>query len=89
MPQPHIIILNGVGSVGKSSTAQALQAITLKPFLHVAMDTFIDMPPQGMFERGDREAGLARWQYDRVHKDLIYDLEKKKIGVILREKIDD
>ena len=26
-------------------------------------------------ERGDRLIGLARWQYDRVHKDMRYDLE--------------
>ena len=28
-PRPQVIILNGIGSVGKSSTARALQAITL------------------------------------------------------------
>jgi chloramphenicol 3-O phosphotransferase len=26
-------------------------------------------------ERGDREIGLARWQHDRVHRDITYDLE--------------
>jgi len=26
-------------------------------------------------QRGDRMIGLARWQYDRVHKNLTYDLE--------------
>jgi chloramphenicol 3-O phosphotransferase len=26
-------------------------------------------------QRGDRMIGLARWQYDRVHKDMTYDLE--------------
>ncbi len=25
--------------------------------------------------RGDRMPGLARWQFDRVHRDMIYDLE--------------
>ncbi len=25
--------------------------------------------------RGDREIGLARWQYERVHRDKVYDLE--------------
>jgi chloramphenicol 3-O phosphotransferase len=162
--RPHVIILNGVSSVGKSSTAQALQTITAEPFLHVAMDAFLDMLPAKMFgdpegyvfetiqdhgkpsvvirtgpvferamkgmrhaiaamvaqgnsivvddvmigqgeereyrtllsrfdvrlvgllaplevlearerERGDREIGLARWQYDRVHRDITYDLE--------------
>jgi len=160
----QIVILNGVGSVGKSSTAKALQAITSKPFLHVAMDAFLDMLPEAMlshpeglmFEasrdngkpiitvrsgpilervmrgrrhaiaaladqgnnlivdevmigpqkaqeyrkllqchdlyvvgliapldvleereraRGDREIGLARGQYDLVHRDMVYDLE--------------
>ena len=163
-PRPTVIILNGVGSVGKSSTAKALQAMTTEPFLHVAMDAFVDMLPQGMFghpdgmtfettqddgkpsvlirtgpvmdramkgmrhaisamaaqgnnlvvddvmmgrgeeleyrrllsrfnvhlvgllapldvlearerQRGDRVIGLARWQFDRVHRDRDYDLE--------------
>lgn len=160
---PHVIILNGIGSVGKSSTAKALQAIAAKPFLHVAMDAFLDMLPERMFghpeglifeaarnsgkpsiiiktgpvaaramqgmrhaiaamaaqgndlvvdevmtedtpvleyrallaqfdvrfvglfaplnvlearerQRGNREIGLARWQYDRVHHHTTYDL---------------
>ena len=162
--RPHVIILNGVGSVGKSSTARALQAITSEPFLHVAMDAFLDMLPPvmlghpdglifeaaqdqgrpsiairtghvlertmrgmrhavaamaaqgnnlvvddvmtredqdreyrallsgfgvrlvGLFapldilearerQRGDREIGLARWQFERVHRGKTYDLE--------------
>lgn len=162
--RPHVIVLNGVGSVGKSSTARALQAITAEPFLHVAMDAFLDMLPAsllghpdglvfetiqdqgrpsvavrtgpvldramrgmrhavasmatqgnnlivdnvmirdgqdreyrallsgfnvrlvGLFapldvlearerQRGDREIGLARWQYERVHRGKFYDLE--------------
>lgn len=162
--RPCVIILNGVGSVGKSATARALQGITVRPFLHVAMDAFIDMLPERMighpdgliFEtiqdqgkpsivirtgpvmaramqgmrhaiaamaaqgnnlivdevmigggpaqeyrrllsmcdvrfvglfaplgvleareraRGDRAIGLARWQYDRIHRDMTYDLE--------------
>jgi chloramphenicol 3-O phosphotransferase len=160
----RIVFLNGVGSAGKSAIAKALQAIANEPFLHVAMDAFLEMLPKGMlghpdgivfetvedagkplviirtgavadrafrgmrhaiaamaaegnnlivdevlagsgraaeyaevlspFEvfwvgvfasldilemrerrRGDRMIGLARWQYDRVHKDIAYDLE--------------
>lgn len=163
-PLPQVIILNGIGSVGKSATAKALQAIAAKPFLHVAMDVFLDMLPEKVFghpdglvfetmqdggkpiiairsgpvlqramrgmryavaamaaqgnnlivdevmieaqtvqeyrdllqafdlrlvglfapldvletrerARGDRQVGLARWQYDRVHRDVTYDLE--------------
>lgn len=158
---PVIILLNGIGSVGKSSTARALQSIARTPLLHVAMDTFIDMlpekylshpegllfqrtPDQGIAihsgpilhralagmrhaivalaeqgnamvldevltapdqaeayktllapyrlhfvalhaplavlearekSRGDRELGLARWQWGRVHQGVAYDLE--------------
>lgn len=160
---PRIILLNGVGSVGKSSIAKALQTIAREPFLHVAMDAFLEMLPEALwghpdgivFEtvqeggkpsviirsgpaaerlldgmrqaiaamarqgnnlivddvlldgnnaayeaalagldvlrvgvfapleilearevaRRDRMIGLARWQFDRVHKDMTYDLE--------------
>ncbi len=41
----RIVLLNGAGSAGKSSIAKALQGITSDPFLHVAMDTFLDMLP--------------------------------------------
>jgi chloramphenicol 3-O phosphotransferase len=49
----QIIILNGVGSVGKSSTAKALQEIAETPFLHVQMDAFLDMLPAAMFGHPD------------------------------------
>ena len=165
MPErPYVIILNGVGSVGKTSTARALQDVVAKPFLHVSMDAFAAMLPERMFghpdgmvfepvqekgkpsvivhtgpimdrtmrgmrhaiaalaaqgndlvvddvmmgpseadeyrailahaelrfvglfapldvlearehARGDRELGLARWQFDRVHRGQAYDLE--------------
>ena len=40
-----IVLLNGVGSVGKSSIAKALQKITTEPFLHLEMDAFLKMLP--------------------------------------------
>lgn len=162
MSAARVVLLNGVGSVGKSSIARALQAIASRPFLHVQMDAFIEMLPKayldhpdgltfrtieqdgkpsvvissgevagrafhgmrraiaamaaegndlivddvliggagdydrllagvafykvGVFapldvleererRRGDRMIGLARWQFDRVHKEIRYDLE--------------
>lgn len=60
MRRSRVVVLNGVGSVGKSSTARALQAITADPFLHVAMDQFIEMAPSWLIgaEEGLRfEAG--------------------------------
>lgn len=49
----QIIVLNGVGSAGKSSTARALQEICARPFLHVAMDAFLDMLPEATFGHAD------------------------------------
>jgi chloramphenicol 3-O phosphotransferase len=49
----RIILLNGVGSVGKSSIARALQDITVQPFLHVTMDSFLDMLPAGYWDHPD------------------------------------
>jgi chloramphenicol 3-O phosphotransferase len=40
-----IVLLNGVGSSGKSSIARALQSMAARPFLHVQLDAFIDMMP--------------------------------------------
>ena len=48
-----IILLNGVGSVGKSSIAKALQTITTETFLHISMDAFMDMMPAACFEHPD------------------------------------
>jgi chloramphenicol 3-O phosphotransferase len=49
----RIILLNGAGSAGKSSIARALQAITSEPYLHVAMDAFLDMLPASYWDHPD------------------------------------
>jgi chloramphenicol 3-O phosphotransferase len=59
----RIVLLNGVGSVGKSSIARALQTITAEPFLHVQMDAFLDMLPAGLQDHPDAFA------YETVHED--------------------
>ena len=46
----RIIVLNGNSSAGKSSIAKALQAITIEPFLHLSIDTFLDMMPPSLNE---------------------------------------
>ena len=48
-----MVILNGAGSSGKSSIARALQSMTTEPFLHVAMDTFLDMLPASHWNHRD------------------------------------
>jgi chloramphenicol 3-O phosphotransferase len=59
----RIILLNGVGSVGKSSIAKALQSITAEPFLHVEMDRFIEMLPAAYQER------LPGFAYETFRRD--------------------
>lgn len=51
--RPIVIVLNGVGSVGKSSTAKALQGLAREPLLHVSMDAFLEMLPASMFGHPD------------------------------------
>lgn len=45
MAPPLILLLNGPGSAGKTTLARALQMQTREPFLHVAMDAFLEMQP--------------------------------------------
>ena len=160
----QIVLLNGASSVGKTSIGRAVQAQAAKTFLHVQMDTWLEMMPQrtlgtpegltfqtvsqdgkpavivtsgveqeralrgmrhaiaamaaldcnmvvddvmfdasvmdeyrallspydlkivGVFAplevlearekaRGDRDIGLARWQFEKVHRGMAYDLE--------------
>jgi chloramphenicol 3-O phosphotransferase len=34
--------------------------------------------------RGDRQIGLARWQFDRVHQGIVYDLELDTTAMLPR-----
>jgi chloramphenicol 3-O phosphotransferase len=45
----QVVILNGVGSAGKTAIAKALQGMVKELFLHVAMDSFLDMLPTHSF----------------------------------------
>jgi chloramphenicol 3-O phosphotransferase len=49
----RIVVLNGVGCAGKSSIARALQTLTAEPYLHVAMDSFLEMLPEAMQDHPD------------------------------------
>lgn len=49
----RIVLLNGVGSAGKSSIARALQAIAATPFLNVAMDAFLAMLPPALWDHDE------------------------------------
>lgn len=53
MTQTTIIILNGIGSVGKTSAAKELQKITQALFLHVQGDGFLEMLPPRLYGHKD------------------------------------
>ncbi|WP_419728656.1 phosphotransferase-like protein [Lichenicola sp.] len=59
---PDVIILNGVGSVGKTSVARALQDMTARTFLHVSMDVFAAMSPDRMFGHPWSSGPDRRWR---------------------------
>ncbi len=49
----NIVLLNGVGSSGKSSIAKELQKMAVEPFLHVEMDAFLSMLPEAYHDHPD------------------------------------
>lgn len=51
--KPKIIILNGVSSVGKTSTAKAIQEFASKPYMHLQMDSFLAMLPRRLDNHAD------------------------------------
>ena len=57
---------------GKVEYTELLSAF--KPFL-VGVFAPLAVLEERERQRGDRLIGLARWQFDRVHKDIIYDPE--------------
>ncbi len=59
----RIVLLNGVGSAGKTSIAKALQTLTSDSFLHIQMDAFTAMLPETYQEHPDG------FSYETVHED--------------------
>ncbi len=57
-----IVLLNGVGSAGKSSIARALQEIAAEPYLHVQMDAFLEMLPEALQENMPGFAYRTGWE---------------------------
>jgi chloramphenicol 3-O phosphotransferase len=63
-----IVLLNGPGSVGKGSVAKALQEIAREPFLHLAMDAFLDMLPAAYW---DHDEGLRFVRHEEDGKAAV------------------
>ena len=54
-----IILLNGTSSSGKTTITKQLQQQLPTPFMHVQVDTFAEMLPEGFLENGDPELRRA------------------------------
>ncbi|NGX63131.1 MAG: Chloramphenicol 3-O phosphotransferase [Candidatus Anoxychlamydiales bacterium] len=75
-----IIFLNGVGSVGKTSIAKALQNILDKPFLHIGIDHFIEMLPCKYLPKGDKSNQGIEFNQKQTKKGPIVHIEIGEIG---------
>jgi chloramphenicol 3-O phosphotransferase len=94
-----IIILNGVGSVGKTSIAKELQNILEKPFLHIGLDLFISMLPkqyQSKYNGKKADEGikyLKKYKNNKVYLERVLGnvaenlfLTKKKCMLLLAKQ---
>jgi chloramphenicol 3-O phosphotransferase len=72
-----VILLNGTSSAGKSSIAESLQTILHDPWLHVSLDTFLDMLPERFHD--DPEAFFWRTEVDAEGVEQI-EIETGPIG---------
>lgn len=68
MQTTKIILLNGVGSSGKTSLARALQSASKTPFLHVQMDAFVSMLPARYLDDPDGFSFVSSTEYG---KDIV------------------
>ncbi|MER7843444.1 AAA family ATPase [Kitasatospora sp. NPDC096077] len=55
---PHVIVLNGGSSSGKSSIARRLQELLPEPWLHLGADTMVSALPPWLLGGGDGIGGL-------------------------------
>ena len=69
LTSPYVILLNGVGSAGKSSIARALQERVQTPLFHVQMDAFLDMLPSALHEHP------STFTYTQIVRDGSYEVE--------------
>lgn len=79
MVRPCILLLNGPGSAGKSTLARSLQLQTKEPFLHVAMDTFLEMQPP----RHDNHPDTFFWTTQDVDGHRVTAFQTGPIGAAL------
>ena len=75
-----IILLNGTSNSGKSTVAKALQQLMPEPWLHVQMDSFIDMLPSRYI--GTDEAASEGFHFVKTTDDKgqLYAIKTGAVG---------
>jgi chloramphenicol 3-O phosphotransferase len=79
-PPARIVLLNGPGSVGKSTVARALQKIARAPLLHVSMDAFLDMLPDQFADHPE----TFRYRTAPIGRAQVTGIETGPTGAALR-----
>ncbi len=79
----RVIVLNGVGSAGKTSAAKAFQRIAVDPFLHVSGDAFLEMIAPQMWgnERGIVFRQLEDGRRPSIEIDVGIEIERLMEGM--------
>ena len=78
--KPNIIFLNGVGSVGKTSIAKALQNMLEEPYLHIGNDHFFEMLPKKYQPGGIKAQEGVDFITEESEKDPITRVHCGKVG---------
>ena len=78
--KPNIIFLNGVGSVGKTSIAQALQDILDEPYLHIGNDHFFEMLPKKYQPGGMQAQDGVDFITEKTEKGPVTKVHCGKVG---------
>ena len=60
---------------GKRFLRECVELMGDMPVIFVGVRAPLDVLKQRELERGDRHVGLAEFQFERVHQDIIYDIE--------------
>ena len=67
MNKINIIFINGVGSVGKTSIANALQDILDEPYLHIGVDHFFIMLPKKYLPGGSQAIDGVDFEHPTIN----------------------
>lgn len=76
----NIIFLNGVGSVGKTTIANALQEVLSEPYLHIGIDHFFVMLPNKYKPGGSQAKDGIDFIAKKTKNDPVTKIHIGKVG---------